>query len=441
MFNMIDFLAPARQQSDVVPRDAEEIADAPPSTDEPREEDDFFSLINGQVPEENAEEQATDSLIRVELSQNAELQVDTEITVEALTTATLPQQQQDPEVLTDIATAVDDATVEGADVSAIQTTTAQLTEQAASEVSPAPAQTDTIEGSADTLPAIAKTGRDGAQTVEREPAPVLQEAPEEAFALNKGVAERKVEQSTAPAVQSPAITTPVNGQLADNKSAEPTRNTRLDVPTPLTSDRLADLPIDQVVTEADLNEAAWIKDTKLLGTISTQSEPRVVSADPLVSLGQSVSQTTTSATIQAAQTAVIHRTDIPPAVQQLAAAISVVQQGQKSLEVRLDPPELGRVYIDFTFDGDRVVSATVSAEQQDTSSLLRKNADALLRELGNAGFEGVDLSFSDAQRDAQDDQQEQTVIIPEELVGAQPSVTTASNRAILSSSQALDLRV
>ena len=73
------------------------------------------------------------------------------------------------------------------------------------------------------------------------------------------------------------------------------------------------------------------------------------------------------------------------------------------LEVRLDPPDLGRVYIDFNMDGDRIVSATLSAEQSDTGSLMRRHMDILLKELTNAGFPDVDLSFSDTAREKGED--------------------------------------
>jgi hypothetical protein len=64
------------------------------------------------------------------------------------------------------------------------------------------------------------------------------------------------------------------------------------------------------------------------------------------------------------------------------------------IELRLDPPELGRVSIDMTMDGN-TVSATVSAERPETLDLLRRHVDMLQRELGASGFGSADIGFAD----------------------------------------------
>jgi hypothetical protein len=64
------------------------------------------------------------------------------------------------------------------------------------------------------------------------------------------------------------------------------------------------------------------------------------------------------------------------------------------VELRLDPPELGRVAIDLRID-DGAVAASVSAERPETLDLLRRHADALQRELASAGFDRATLAFSD----------------------------------------------
>jgi hypothetical protein len=96
--------------------------------------------------------------------------------------------------------------------------------------------------------------------------------------------------------------------------------------------------------------------------------------------------------------AVTSRSDAPPpaagpqpVAQQIAAAVARASDGQ--VEIRLDPPELGRVQIrmETTDDGVRVV---VLAERPETQDLLRRNADQLTRDLGAAGFERVSLDFS-----------------------------------------------
>lgn len=76
---------------------------------------------------------------------------------------------------------------------------------------------------------------------------------------------------------------------------------------------------------------------------------------------------------------------------QITAAIAT-QTAPGRIELRLDPPELGRIEIglDITDDGLR---ASVSAERAATGDLLRRHADMLLRHLAEAGFTDIDLSF------------------------------------------------
>ena len=62
------------------------------------------------------------------------------------------------------------------------------------------------------------------------------------------------------------------------------------------------------------------------------------------------------------------------------------------VEIRLDPPELGRVRIGFSgLDG--ALTGTITAERPEIEALLRRHADALERTLADAGFSGVTLNF------------------------------------------------
>jgi len=77
---------------------------------------------------------------------------------------------------------------------------------------------------------------------------------------------------------------------------------------------------------------------------------------------------------------------------QIVAAIS--SRGMNTtIEVRLDPPELGRVTIDFEGRGGDIVRATVAAEAPDTLELMRRNIDILQRELEKSGLANIDLQF------------------------------------------------
>ena len=79
--------------------------------------------------------------------------------------------------------------------------------------------------------------------------------------------------------------------------------------------------------------------------------------------------------------------------EQLVAAIRA-DAGGDSFEIRLDPPELGRVKIHFAMERSDVVVATLSSERSDTLDLMRRSAADLVRELARAGLENVRLEFS-----------------------------------------------
>lgn len=82
-----------------------------------------------------------------------------------------------------------------------------------------------------------------------------------------------------------------------------------------------------------------------------------------------------------------------PAVQAVAQNLIRAQETQKGISIRLDPPEMGRVFIDFQFDADKNVTAIVRSELADTSQLLRGKSDFFQQILKENGFESVNLSF------------------------------------------------
>jgi hypothetical protein len=76
--------------------------------------------------------------------------------------------------------------------------------------------------------------------------------------------------------------------------------------------------------------------------------------------------------------------------------LAIGQATQPLVEVRLDPPELGRVSIRLTpVDGG--LQALVLAERPETQEFLRRNAETLLRDLDAAGYDSVDLDFGTGQ--------------------------------------------
>lgn len=97
-------------------------------------------------------------------------------------------------------------------------------------------------------------------------------------------------------------------------------------------------------------------------------------------------------------------THLNPVRDQIVAAVAA-RPGESKLEIRLDPPELGRVMIGFDRDGADIVRAVVTADSPDTLDLMRRNADVFQRALAEQGFSNLDLQFADrsANENAQED--------------------------------------
>jgi flagellar hook-length control protein FliK len=79
-----------------------------------------------------------------------------------------------------------------------------------------------------------------------------------------------------------------------------------------------------------------------------------------------------------------------PAPNMPALAVSIAtrsQSGARQFDIRLDPPELGRVEVRLSIDAAGKASAHLSADHPQTLDLLQKDAPALTRALRDAGLD------------------------------------------------------
>jgi flagellar hook-length control protein FliK len=94
-----------------------------------------------------------------------------------------------------------------------------------------------------------------------------------------------------------------------------------------------------------------------------------------------------------------------PNVPALAVEIAAKSQsGAKQFDIRLDPPELGRVEVRLSIDATGKASAHLSADTPQTLDLLQKDAPALTRALREAGLDVSQdgLNFSLRHQGSQD---------------------------------------
>jgi len=74
-------------------------------------------------------------------------------------------------------------------------------------------------------------------------------------------------------------------------------------------------------------------------------------------------------------------------------------EGMKRFDIRLDPPELGRVEVRLEFTDDGQVTARLTVDRVETAGLLQRDARTLERAFDQAGFKtsdgGIDIRLSD----------------------------------------------
>jgi flagellar hook-length control protein FliK len=105
----------------------------------------------------------------------------------------------------------------------------------------------------------------------------------------------------------------------------------------------------------------------------------------------------------------------PPAMAQAAAVplagvaiqiASMAQAGTNHFEIRLDPPELGRIEVRLAVDRDGHTTTSLIADRSDTLDLLRRDASGLERALQDAGLKTADNSLQFSLRDQSTGQQQ-----------------------------------
>lgn len=121
--------------------------------------------------------------------------------------------------------------------------------------------------------------------------------------------------------------------------------------------------------------------------------------------------------------------------------LAIGRATDRVVEIRLDPPELGRVQIQLTTT-EAGLQAVVMAERPETQDLLRRHAELLARELGAAGFRNVSLDFAAGGQSTPDRREapaENQSLGVESAQLATAQLVTAPGRATLAG--ALDIRL
>jgi flagellar hook-length control protein FliK len=98
-----------------------------------------------------------------------------------------------------------------------------------------------------------------------------------------------------------------------------------------------------------------------------------------------------------------------PAIPLAGVAIEIASnaiEGKNHFDIRLDPPELGRIEVHLDVDKDGNVTSRVIADRSDTLDLLRRDASGLERALQDAGLKTADNGLQFSLRDHSTGQQQ-----------------------------------
>ncbi len=149
-------------------------------------------------------------------------------------------------------------------------------------------------------------------------------------------------------------------------------------------------------TDSSQASAAKTADAKRAAT----PQPQAVAANdlPVIKPADATNNAMTGVAGSQPQTQQTQGSDAPSVTQNVqistptpnmpALAVEIAaksQSGAKQFDIRLDPPELGRVEVRLSIDATGKASAHLSADQPQTLDLLQKDAPTLTRALRDAG--------------------------------------------------------
>lgn len=217
-------------------------------------------------------------------------------------------------------------------------------------------------------------------------------------AVSKSQTEAAISGSAAIAAGAkPPAEAPAPAPPSPRAPAAPSARAEADLPTPFAADGASDLAaftataesspsaVGAVSIEADLNGGA---DT---GT----SSPTALQVSLLAgAAGSAASPAPASASLVTAQMTPTHAVVTATTTQLPDIVARATSDGQDDrVVVQLDPPELGRISIDFKFDAQGLQHVTITAESPEAMRQLRLMHFELVQALERNGLSGQNMSF------------------------------------------------
>ena len=261
---------------------------------------------------------------------------------------------------------------------------------------------DTPAPGPDAMPAAAQHGLETAMAAAGKPVPVAAGPGQPSPApITTDASNGEIVATTAKPAQPPAAPTPKDAGLPDlaaAKAATPAQG-----PAPATPTAPA-APTPAVKPEAPA-DAAVSSDGSGALKIAAEAIQNLATHAPAAPLGVTHVQSTAAAHAAAAAAPAQPN---PAAIPVTGLAVEIATQafaGKQRFEIRLDPPELGRIDVRLEIDRDGNVSSKLVVERSETLDMLRRDAPQLERALQQAGLKTSDnaLEFSLRQHTAERD--------------------------------------
>lgn len=175
--------------------------------------------------------------------------------------------------------------------------------------------------------------------------------------------------------------------------------------------------------------------------------PEHVAPQLLPAQTHALSNPTAAAAVAAAQPAQVARQE--PALPLNGVAVEIASkasEGKNRFEIRLDPPELGRIDVRLDVDKNGHVTSRLIVDRQDTLDLLRRDASGLERALQDAGLKtsdnGLQFSLRDqfaSQQERQSGGEQARLVVDDDAL---PVIEAAQNYGRLAAARGgLDIRV
>jgi len=243
--------------------------------------------------------------------------------------------------------------------------------------------------------------------------------------------------------------TSIKADLEQNKKAVIAQRNGSIIPAGTQASERVDLDVRLPEQNSSLLSQAENQQIRAEENTGTVAKPVENLIETLSSPSASVSQPSPSAPISSFKLTASIQPSSPvihtPALQAVAEAVILARETSKGVSGRLDPPELGRVYIDFIFETDRPVTVVIKAETQEAGIQLRDRTEPFLNLLREQGLDDVTLKFEMPDKGSSSDHTQQNFLFTPDNEENAPLLNTVTltprSNYMTASLNNLDLRL